>query len=223
MRHVQVSMHDVVGARLWKESLYPLLHAAVAHDGGIVLRRFGREHRSPQAGRPVGRDLEAIAPRAGLGEIAAIGIAALPLEIERRREDDEPLRPGEPVEGDFAALSHGAATAVCTDEIGARVALYRSWSADIDADGSAGLSDIDDFVIEKHFDVRKPLYPLQQKIRGLELLALNNKGMSSIPREDRMIELGHESIGRPVPELKDRRDQSHPRHILVQAVFGQQI
>src|SRR5262245_62415597 len=117
MRHVQVSMHDVVGARLWKESLYPLLHAAVAHDGGIIFRRLGREHRSPQAGRSVGRDLEAIAPRAGLGEIAAIRIAALRLEIERRREDDESFRPSEAVEGDFAALSHGAATTVCTDKI----------------------------------------------------------------------------------------------------------
>ena len=38
-----------------------------------------------------------------------------------------------------------------------------------------------------------------------------------------MIELGHKSIGRPVPKLKDRRDQSYPCHILVQAVFGEQI
>ena len=38
-----------------------------------------------------------------------------------------------------------------------------------------------------------------------------------------MVELGHKSIGRPVPKLKDRRDQSYPCHILVQAVFGEQI
>src|SRR5262245_51506716 len=145
MRHVQVPVHDVIGARLWKESLYPLLHATVAHDGGIIFRRLGRKHRSPQAGRPVGRDLEAIALCPGLGEIAAIRIAALCLEIERRREDDESFRPGEAVEGDLAALSHGAATTVCANQIGASVALYRSWPADIDADGTTRLANVDNF------------------------------------------------------------------------------
>ena len=72
MRHVQISMHDVVGARLWKNrcirSWTPrsLMMAASSSDGSVV------EHRSPQAGRPVGRNLEAIAPRARLGEIAAV-------------------------------------------------------------------------------------------------------------------------------------------------------
>src|SRR5262249_923499 len=159
----------------------------------------------------------------GLGEIAAIRIAALRLEIERRREDDESLRPGEAVEGDVAALSHGAATTVCADQIGAGVAFYRSWAAHIGADGSARLPNIDNFVVEQHLDVREMLYPLQEQTCGLELLALNDEGMPGIPRKDRMIELRHEPIGRPIPELKDRRDQSDARHILVEAVFGQQI
>src|SRR5262249_58228535 len=91
-----------------------------------------------------------------------------------------------------------------------------SWPADIDADGTTRLANVDNFVVEQHLDVWEPLHPLQEQVCGLELLALNNEGMPGIPRKDRMMELRHESIGRPIPELKDRRDQSSPCHLLVQ-------
>ena len=103
------------------------------------------------------------------------------------------------------------------------MALYRSRSADIDADGSAVCRTSMTSWLNSTSTFGEPLHPLQKKTCGLELLALNNKRMPSILRKDRMIELRHKSIGRPVPKLKDRRDQSYPRHILIQAVFGEQI
>ena len=65
--------------------------------------------------------------------------------------------------------------------------------------------------------------PLEEKTCGLELLALNDKRMPRILGEDRVVELRNKSIGRPIPKLKDRRNQAYPRHILSQAIFGQQI
>src|SRR5262245_11016005 len=148
MGHVKISMNDFQWTRFWKESLHLCLNAGVAHKRSIVLFGLRRKHCSPQAGRPVSGDLEAVTPGAWLGEIATIRIASLSLEIEWRRENDKSFRPGKAVEGDFATLSHRAATAVCANQISASVSLHRSWSADINAHGLACLPHIDNFVVE---------------------------------------------------------------------------
>jgi len=74
------------------------------------------------------------------------------------------------------------------------VHLDRSWSADIDAHKLTCLPYIDNFVIEQHLDIREPLHPLEEQTCGLELLALNDKRMSRILHEDRVIELRNKSI-----------------------------
>ncbi len=38
-----------------------------------------------------------------------------------------------------------------------------------------------------------------------------------------MIELGDQRIGRPVPELEDRRDQADPRHVVGKPVVAEEI
>ena len=74
MRHVEIAVDDLVGdAAPGRTSA-----AAPAPPSSLVrsssaCRRIGRENRAPQAGRAVGRNLEAIAPCAGVGEIAAVG------------------------------------------------------------------------------------------------------------------------------------------------------
>ena len=103
------------------------------------------------------------------------------------------------------------------------MALYRSWSADIDAHGFARLPHIDNFVVEQHFHVRELLHSFEEQASGLELLALNDKRMPRILREDRVVEFRNKSIGRSIPKLKDRRNQAYPCHVLSQAIFGQQI
>src|SRR6185312_3428337 len=79
----------------------------------------GRENRPPKTGRAVTGHLEAIAPFVGIGEIAARAIAAVLLEIERRREHEESLEIGKPFEGNSRLLAHEAAAAVGPDQIGA--------------------------------------------------------------------------------------------------------
>src|SRR5215831_12156691 len=98
VRHIKIAMDDLVSLRRRKKRLHARLHAGIAQNVVFALRRVGRIDRAPKARRAVGRDLEAIAPRAGIGEVAAIAIAALSLEIERRGEHDEALRPGEAFE-----------------------------------------------------------------------------------------------------------------------------
>src|SRR5262249_52206311 len=163
MGHVKISMHDVQWTQFWKESLHLSPNAGITHKRGIVLFRLRRKHCSPQTRRPVSGDLKAVTPRTWLGEIATIRTASLGLEIEWRRENDKSFRPGKAVEGDFAALSHRAATAICANQISASVNLYRSRSADIEAYELACLPHIDNFVIEQHLDIRQPLHPFEEQ------------------------------------------------------------
>jgi len=78
--------------------LHAPLHAGVAQNVLLALRRICGVDRAPKSGRAVGGLLEAIAPRAGIGEVAAVAIAALGFEIERGGENDEAFRPGEAFE-----------------------------------------------------------------------------------------------------------------------------
>src|SRR5690348_8333985 len=82
MRHVKIAMDNLVRLRRRKERLDARLHAGVAQNLLFALRRVGRIDRAPQSRWPICRDLEAIAPRAWVGEIAAVAIAALGREIE---------------------------------------------------------------------------------------------------------------------------------------------
>src|SRR6516225_5422166 len=92
VRHIKIAMDDLVSLRRRKKRLHARLHAGVAQYILFALCRVGWIDRAPKSRRTVGRDLEAIAPRAGIGEIAAVAIAALGFEIERRGQNDEALR-----------------------------------------------------------------------------------------------------------------------------------
>jgi len=85
------------------------------------------------------------------------------------------------------------------------------------------LRQIDDVVIEQHFDVRKPLQSVEDEFDGFELLALHDERMACVVFENGVIELRHQLLARPIPELKDRRYQADARHLLVQPVLAQQI
>src|SRR5215813_11933312 len=74
-----------------------------------------------------------------------------------------------------------------------------------------------------HLDVGKCAEPIEEKLCRLELLALDDERMPRVVFEDRMIELRDQLLARPVPELEDRRDQADARHVLVEAVFGEEI
>src|ERR1700754_961276 len=100
---------------------------------------IGRINGSPQSRRTVGGNLEAIAPFVGVGEIAAIAIAARRLEIEGRGEHDEALGPGEPIEGDLGLLAYHAAPAVGADKISAGMRLDAVGSVHLDAHRAVSL------------------------------------------------------------------------------------
>ena len=196
--------------------------AAIAQDVVFALRRVGRVHRAPQTWRAVGGDLEAIAPRAGIGEVTAIAIAALAFEIERRGENNEALRPGEAFEFDSGAPAHRAAPAVGADQIDAAVLRNRTRQpAHLHGDGIRALRHVDDFMIEQYLDIRMRLQPVQNELRGLELFALHDKRMPRVVFENGVIELRDQRLARPVPELKDWRDQTDPRHVGGQRVVQQ--
>src|SRR5437762_10889942 len=95
MRHVKIAMHDLKGLWRWKKRLHARLHAGIAQYVLLALRRIGRIDRAPKSRRAVRRNLEAIAPGAGVGEIAAVAIAALGFEIIRRGGHDKAFWPGE--------------------------------------------------------------------------------------------------------------------------------
>src|ERR1700687_3010882 len=119
MRHIKIAMDDLVGSRRRKKRLHARLHAGVAQYLLFALRRIGRIDRAPKSRWTIGRDLEAIAPGTGVGEIAAVAIAAFGLEIVRRGEDNETLRPGKAFELDAGTPTHRAAAAIGANEIAA--------------------------------------------------------------------------------------------------------
>ena len=73
-------------------------------------------------------------------------------------------------------------------------------------------------MIEQHLDIRIKRQPVQDQLCSLELLALYDKRMPRVVFENGMIELRDQLLVRPVPELKDRRHQTNPRHIADQLV-----
>src|ERR1700752_3968064 len=152
MRHIEITMDDFIRLRRRKKRLHARLHAGIAQYVLFALRRVGRVDRAPKSGRTVGGDLEAIAPRARIGEIAAIAIAALAFEIERRGENDEALRPGEAFEWNPGTPPHGAAAAVGADQIDAAMLRNRARRpAHLYAHGVGALRHVGDFMIEQYF------------------------------------------------------------------------
>jgi hypothetical protein len=195
------------------------MHAAIAQYVVFALRRVGRVDRAPQSRRTVGGDLEAIAPRAGIGEVAAVAIAALAFEIERRGQKNEALRPGEAFEFDVGAPPHRATPAVGSDQIEAAMLRYNARRpAHLHRHRVGALRHVDDFMIEKYLDIRKKLQPVQNELRGLELFALHDERMPRVVFENGVIELRDQRLARPVPELKDRRDQTDAGHVADQRV-----
>ena len=221
VRHVKIAMHDVVGARRREKRLNARLHAGVAHDVGFRLLGAGGEHRAPQAGRTVGGHLEAVAPGAGVGEIAAVTKPPLGLEIIRRRQDNKALGPGEAFEWNFALLAHDAAAAVGANEIAAGMRLNTVRPARLGHDRTFGLLYPDNLVAEKHLDIQELAEPTEDQLGGLELFALHHIRISRVVLEQRVIELRDQFAARPVPELEDRRNQTGSRHVLREPIDGE--
>jgi hypothetical protein len=196
--------------------LQPRLHGLIAHQRFIARSGIGRVNRAPQAGRPVRRDLEAIAPLIRIGEIAARAVAALGLEIEGRRQHDEALGPGEAFEFDATRLAHDAAPAIGADQISAAMDGFFTRTRDRHIDAPCVLHHRGHAMIPHRLDIRQRREPIQDEIRGLELLALDDERLARVLRQERMIEFCHLLAGRPVPELEDGADQPDARHILDQ-------
>ena len=144
-------------------------------------------------------------------------------EVEWRGQHDEAFRPGEAVECDIALLPHNAAAAIGTNQISARMRIDAIGTANVDADGVGGLTHVDDFMTEKHLDVRQLAHAVENELGGFELFALDDEGMLRVVLEDGMVEFGDLLAARPVPELEDRRHQTDTRHVVGEAIVGQQI
>ena len=83
------------------------------------------------------------------------------------------------------------------------------------------LRHVDHFVIEQHLDIRVKLEPVQHQFCGLELFALHDERMPRVVFENGVIELRDQRLARPVPELKDRRDQTDAGHVADQRIVQQ--
>ena len=100
---------------------------------------------------------------------------------------------------------------------------YAGWSAHLHTDGMRALRHVDHFVIEQDLDIRIGAQAVQQKLCGFELFALHDERMPRVIFENGMVELRDKLLAWAVPELKDRRDQTDARHVIVEAVLAQQI
>src|SRR5262249_54864961 len=109
---IEIAVDNRIWRRRGKEALQPRLHARVAQRSLVGLFRPGGKHDAPLAYAVLARDLEEICPLLRIGQVVAVAIAALALEIEPGGEDNEALRPGVPLELDAKQLAHGAAPPV---------------------------------------------------------------------------------------------------------------
>ena len=101
-------------------------------------------------GEPSAETLKQFAPCAGIGEVAAVAIAAFGFEIERRGENDEALRPGEAFECDSGSPPHRAAPAVNANQVNAAVLRDNAGRpAHLHSDGIRALRHVDRFMIEQ--------------------------------------------------------------------------
>ncbi len=201
------------------------LHGGVAGQLVFGVRRIGREHRAPQPGRAVGRHLEAIAPGARVGEIAARAIAAIGLEIVRRGEHDEALRPGEAVERDAALLAHGAAAAVGADQLGAGVASRRRPGR---ARRRSPRRRVCVTSTTSWPNSTSTFGKLAAAARAASLAVLNCSHCTTNGCAVSFLRIAWSNsatscAARPVPELEDRRDQADPRHVVGEPVLAQEI
>ena len=93
--------------------------------------------------------------------------------------------------------------------------------AHVGRDRNLRLRHVGDLMSEQHLDVRKFAQSIEDQLGGLELLALNDIGITRVVLEQRVIELRHQFAARPVPELEDRHHQSDPRHVLREPVHSE--
>jgi hypothetical protein len=112
------------------------------------------------------------------------------LHQARRGEHDEAFRPGQTFECDSGTAPHRAATAIGADQIATAVLGHGARrTAHLHADGIRALRQVDNFVIEQYFHVRKPLQSVEDQLYGFELLALHDERMPRVMLENNVIEL----------------------------------
>ena len=146
---------------------FPRLHPLVAR----VL--VDQEHRAPQAG-----DLQEEIPALRIGDVAH---RAEPgndaIEIERRRDHQQPVRPGEAFELDAERAANRAARAVGADQIAAGMLLASPFAFDRDLDAAIVLGHRRHGAAELQFEIRMAAHLLVEDARELGLLALQPIGM----------------------------------------------
>jgi len=120
-------------------------------------------------------------------------------------------------------MSERRRTVLGADEIGARMRGDAGRPAKLDADRVRRLRHVEHLVIEQDLDARTFAETLENKLCGLELLALHDERMARVVFENDVVELRDERCARPIPKLKDRRHQADARHVVGEAVFGQEI
>ena len=85
MHGVELAVHDLVGVGLGKERLHLALHRLVRkRSSASPLSGSDGQHDAPQAGRAVGRHLEAVGPFLGVRQVVAVREPPVFLEVERR-------------------------------------------------------------------------------------------------------------------------------------------
>ena len=128
-------------------------------------------------------------------------------KIERRRDHQQPVRPGEALELDAERTPHRAAGAVGANEIAAGAPLARSIALDRDFDAGGVLADAGNSRVELQLEIGMAAHLVVQNARELRLFALQSVGMLCHVGDACEIELRQQ----PVPLgaiLKRRRLQS---------------
>src|SRR5262245_28899789 len=214
---VEIPVHHLVRLAARKELLEPRFDGLVTQQLLLARTWIGRIYGTPQPRRAAPRYLETIAPLFRISQVVAIAKSSRALEVERRRQHEETLFPGEALEGNPALLADAAAAAVGAHEKSASVMLHAAGAAHRDDDRAVVLRYLLDPLVEQHLDIRQGPQPVENQTCRLVLLALDDVRIRGVAREQRVIELSDTLAGRSIPEPDGRRDQPDTDHVVDEA------
>src|SRR4051812_4515936 len=183
----------------------------------LVLARI--ENGAPAALQVVARDLEEVGPFVRIGHVVAVAAAKRRGKIERRRDYQEALGPGEALELDAEVLPDGAAAAVAADDVvGAQLAGGR-----LQRHAPRILSQAVDARRHAHRRIAHGSQAGEAHVGELMLLGLHDERIRGLAAQSVEVELRDQAKAGPVPELENRRHQPLRDVLVDQAELGQDL
>ena len=209
------AMHHFIGLIARQKALQLRLDEFVAEDFFRRVIDIGRKVHAPAFRL---RPFEQVGPLLRVGEVIAVGVTVILVEIVANGDGQRAFGVGVALELDAERFAHDAAAAFGADDVTAADGLFIAGGIGDDGfDAVAVLRERHEF--GRHADIAHLRFTqyLHGFVDDLGALALEHVWKARVVLQHRMIKLGEHRIGFAIPVLHGRRNQTALFKALIQA------